>query len=623
MKKVIVTGANGFIGSSLLKVMCEEEVRVYAIIKDINEKVDHIKDLPGVDIIYCELSDIAKLPELIPDRDIDACIHLAWSGSFGDERADYELQLTNVKYALNTVDAISKMGVKRFIGAGTLAEKDVLNYHPNDGSTPNDVSTYGIAKITMHFMTKVKCTKLGIEHVWCYLSNTYGVGNTTNNFVNMASRLMLNGKRASFTSGNQIYDFVYISDTARAIYFAASKGRKNTAYYLGSTQQRRLKEYIQIIRDCIDPSIELHLGEVPFNGNPLPIEAYDAVKLVNDTGFKPLVSFEEGIKKTIAWLRDEDLVTNLKTVKSRINNVIITGADGFVGSYTVKYFLEQGKNVLALDISETPGRLGIHENMTYLQCDISDTTAMLETIPHGMYDTFIHFAWNGSAGAARVDYNLQMKNALNTVECLKVAKELGCSRFIGAGSIMEYEVEAVVHAQESQPGLEYIYGMGKHIAHSMCKSVAAKIGIDLLWPMITNAYGVGELSPRFVNNTLRKIIKGESLQFTAATQNYDFVYVTDVAKAFYLVSEYGKPFCEYMIGSGNARPLREFILEMQQACAPDSIPIFGEIPFTGTNMPLKTFDITAINKDCGYMPDVSFAEGTKKTMEWLKKTITL
>jgi hypothetical protein len=60
---------------------------------------------------------------------------------------------------------------------------------------------------------------------------------------------------------------------------------------------------------------------------------------------------------------------------------------------------------------------------------------------------------------------------------------------------MEYEVEAVVHAQESQPGLEYIYGMGKHIAHSMCKSVAAKIGIDLLWPMITNAYGVGRTVP--------------------------------------------------------------------------------------------------------------------------------
>jgi len=232
MKKAIVTGANGFIGSSLLKVMSENGVQIYAIIKDHNELVDHIKDLQGVKIVYCELNDIIKLPELIPDRDIDTCIHLAWVGSFGDDRADYEMQLSNVKYALKTVDVVASMGVKRFVGAGTLAEKDVLNYHPTDGATPNAVSIYGIAKISMHFMTKSECTKLGVEHIWCYLSNTYGVGNTTNNFINMACRTMLNGKRASFTAGEQTYDFVYITDTVRAIYAAATKGKKNTAYYL-------------------------------------------------------------------------------------------------------------------------------------------------------------------------------------------------------------------------------------------------------------------------------------------------------------------------------------------------------------------------------------------------------
>ncbi len=187
---------------------------------------------------------------------------------------------------------------------------------------------------------------------------------------------------------------------------------------------------------------------------------------------------------------------------------------------------------------------------------------------------------------------------------------------------MEYEVEAAIHAQGSKPGMGYIYGMGKHIAHCMCKSVAVDIGIELVWPMITNAYGVGELSPRFVNTTLRKIINAEPLQFTAATQNYDFVYVTDVAKAFYLIAKNGKPFCEYMIGSSTARPLKEFILEMQQALAPEATPLFGDVPFTGTNMPLSTFDTTATEQDCGFKAEVSFAEGTpegtRMTMEWLK-----
>lgn len=301
-----------------------------------------------------------------------------------------------------------------------------------------------------------------------------------------------------------------------------------------------------------------------------------------------------------------------------MEKVIITGADGFVGSYTVQCFLAQGKEVLALDIGPAPRRLTPNDKLTYMQMDITDTQKLKASVKKDYYDTFIHFAWAGSAGPDRVDYNLQMKNAIDTVECMKAAKELGCSRFVCAGSIMEKEVAAAVAAQGSKPGMAYIYGMGKMIAHAMCKSVAAEIGIDLLWPMITNAYGVGEFSPRFVNTTIRKIINKEPLQFTAGTQNYDFVYVSDVANAFYLVAEKGKPFCEYMIGSGDAKPLREFILEMTTALDPTNPPIFGDVPFTGTNMPLSTFDISDIQKDTGFAPKVSFAEGTKMTMDWLK-----
>ncbi len=301
-----------------------------------------------------------------------------------------------------------------------------------------------------------------------------------------------------------------------------------------------------------------------------------------------------------------------------MNNVIITGADGFVGSYTTEEFLKNGCHVLAIDRGAEPKNLKLHENLIHMPCDVFDKEELLSKLPKGKYDTFIHFAWAGSAGEARIDYNLQMKNALGTVECMKVAKEIGCARFVCAGSIMEYEVEVAIHTQGSHPGMGYIYGMGKHIAHCMCKSVAVNIGIDLIWPMITNAYGAGELSLRFVNTTLRKIINDEPLQFTAATQNYDFVYVTDVAKAFYLIAKNGKPFYEYMIGSGNARPLKEFILGMQQTLAPDTVPLFGDVPYTGTNMPLDTFSIKDTVKDTGFKPEVSFAEGIRMTMEWLK-----
>jgi nucleoside-diphosphate-sugar epimerase len=87
----------------------------------------------------------------------------------------------------------------------------------------------------------------------------------------------------------------------------------------------------------------------------------------------------------------------------------------------MKYFLKQNKTVLALDMKETAHKLEPHRNITYMQCDISDTTVM------------IHFARSGSAGKAHIDYNFQMKNVLNTVECLKADKKLGCHKFICAG----------------------------------------------------------------------------------------------------------------------------------------------------------------------------------------------
>lgn len=300
-----------------------------------------------------------------------------------------------------------------------------------------------------------------------------------------------------------------------------------------------------------------------------------------------------------------------------MQKVIITGANGFVGSNVVNYFLSKNIEVLAIDIVDKPTRLINSNNLKYIKCDVESISD--NTIQKDYYDTFIHFAWRGSAGEERKGYNIQIQNAMNTVNCLKYAKSIGCKRFVCAGSIMEYEVEAAIHGQENKPGMAYIYGMGKHLAHCLCKSIAADINIELVWPMITNAYGVGEYSPRFINTTLRKIINNEKLEFTSAIQNYDFVYIDDVAQAFYLISEKGKSFCEYVIGSGEAKPLKEFITEIRNTIAPSVDVNFGNVPFTGVNMPINTFSINDLQKDCGYKQTVSFKEGIIKTYNWLKE----
>ena len=182
---------------------------------------------------------------------------------------------------------------------------------------------------------------------------------------------------------------------------------------------------------------------------------------------------------------------------------------------------------------------------------------------------------------------------------------------------MEHESILAAYGQGNKPGLNYIYGAGKTATHLMAQPLAAALGIDLLWTEITNTYGPGETSPRLVNTTIRKCIQGIIPEFTSGTQNYDFIYIDDLARAYYLIGKYGKPFNRYLIGSSTARPLKEFMIEMQKAISPDVEFNFGNIPFTGVNIPLEYFDASKTTKDTGFKAEISFAEGCKRTKQWI------
>ncbi len=300
-----------------------------------------------------------------------------------------------------------------------------------------------------------------------------------------------------------------------------------------------------------------------------------------------------------------------------MESAIVTGANGFVGSALVRELLDNGMEVYAAvhggNRSNLPDAKGLH----VVDFDLSDAARLTGKIPFGACDTLYDFAWDGSAGPKRADVGLQLDNVRWTVDALRVSKELGCDRFLHAGSIMEHETMAAGYRDGNRPGQGYIYGCGKVAAHIMCMAVAAEMGVDLVWPEITNAYGPGERSPRLVNTTIRKCIDGISPQFTSGTQNYDFVYIDDAARAFRLIGEHGEPFTEYLIGSSTARPLREFLMEMHDSIAPDLEFVFGDVPFTGVDLPLSYFDCSKTELDTGFRAQVSFAEGCRRTRDWI------
>ena len=303
MKKAIVTGANGFIGTAVCKELVKQGVEVIAIVRDSDANAKGIEEISGLRIVYSDLSNFANLADQICDRDIDVLYHFAWSGSAGPLRGNVDVQLRNVQYTCDTVRACAEMKCKRFVFASSIMEYEIEAAMATD-VTPGINTLYSSAKVAADYMARTIAGNLNIDYIRAVISNIYGPGETSPRLVNTSIRKMLKGEHCAFSAGNQLYDFIYITDAAKTFVNIGERGIPNRTYYVGSQQPRLLKEFLLELRDCVDTSIEIGLGELPFNGISLTYKESDINAVKNDTGFIPEISFKEGITRTVKWIRE-------------------------------------------------------------------------------------------------------------------------------------------------------------------------------------------------------------------------------------------------------------------------------------------------------------------------------
>ena len=102
-----------------------------------------------------------------------------------------------------------------------------------------------------------------------------------------------------------MWDFLYVSEVARAIRLIGERGIPGKAYGIGSGEYRPLREYIEMIRDIVNPNLSLGIGDVPAMSQQSFSSCVNIYDLIRDTGFRPQVSFVEGISKTINWFRNQ------------------------------------------------------------------------------------------------------------------------------------------------------------------------------------------------------------------------------------------------------------------------------------------------------------------------------
>ncbi len=305
-----------------------------------------------------------------------------------------------------------------------------------------------------------------------------------------------------------------------------------------------------------------------------------------------------------------------------MKRAIVTGATGFVGSYLVKQLHESGYQVCALVHSEqSVPILPFAQEVIVVPCNLSEYGSVAKSqwlVKFHGADVFFHLAWEGSAGEQRSDYALQLKNVLYTCNATRLAAELGCGRFVGAGSIMEDELQHTLPRDEAIPVSTYHYSSAKYAAFLMAKTEAASNQVPFLWGKISNAYGALDPTARFVNTMLRKMLDDQPCRLSPCTQLYDFIYISELARAFQLIGEKGIPGKAYYIGSGAARPLREFVEIMRKSTATRSDITYGALP-GGIALDDSCFDSRKLQMDTGFQCNIDFPSGIQKTLESLSE----
>lgn len=300
-----------------------------------------------------------------------------------------------------------------------------------------------------------------------------------------------------------------------------------------------------------------------------------------------------------------------------MNKAIITGASGFLGKQLINELLSRNVKIVALDIRFDDVLLQ-NKNITCINCKDKNPFDLQNELEKQNADTFFHLAWAGTSGPLRADYSIQLNNVKLACDYVTLAAKIGCKRFIYASSINEMETYEYLQSDNITPSGGYIYGVGKIAAHLMGEVVAKLNSIEFIPVIITNIYGAGENSARLINTSIRQLLNKEHCSFTEGKQTYDFIYITDAITSIAEVADKGKAFNRYYIGSGNPKPLREFLLEMRDVVDPSAELGLGDLPFNGIDIDYSQFKLKKVEEDTGYKNKVSFKDGIKMTMDYIK-----
>lgn len=295
MKRILLTGATGFIGRHCLPLLSARGYEVHAV--STRGSLDSSSDIHWHKV---DLLNSLQLQDLVADVMPSHLLHFAWYAMPGK----YWTSLENIHWvqsSLELLQAFVANGGERAVMAGTCAEYDWRYGYCSEKVTPLAPTTlYGACKHSLQIMLDSLSKETGLSTAWGRIFFLYGPYEHQDRLTSSVIRSLLMGEKARCSHGNQIRDFLYVKDVADAFVTLLDSGVEGPVN-IGSGRPVVLKNIIQKISDKIIKRDNTEFGAVPVSSDDPPLLVADVRRLIKEVDWIPKYSLDQGLDETISW----------------------------------------------------------------------------------------------------------------------------------------------------------------------------------------------------------------------------------------------------------------------------------------------------------------------------------
>lgn len=297
-----------------------------------------------------------------------------------------------------------------------------------------------------------------------------------------------------------------------------------------------------------------------------------------------------------------------------MNTIVMTGATSFLGRNVLKGLLDKGYIVYALVRKTSPyiQYLPSLPNLKLIYGSLDDLDHICNYAQRAEW--FIHFAWDGTGYGGRADKTIQQKNIEYSLRAARIAREIGCEKFVFSGSQAEYGINYDEAYEDMKCSPVSEYGKAKLRFSEMANDFCLQGQMKFIHLRIFSVYGIGDREGTLVDSCIKKFNNGEQMLLGSCMQDWNYLYIKDFVYMILKILESRTANGIYNIASKDTRIMRDFVNEIYALSNKSGTYKFTEAIRNPEGSPSLRPNTDKIMKLIGNYKMTSFSEGIKEIM---------